>query len=161
MPDVNFSVHLDLYKIYYSRLSTSKHLFLMSIKAKRIYTCTPVSFSGGDNFLARDSGLFCKTLLSMGIENKSIVQLPHQEGEHADFLIRTSMSNLKSPEWWKSHHLEGVILYSWGAPRYTAVARSIIAELKEWEMRHRVPESISRTWQPYFHADKVLEHLFG
>ena len=106
----------------------------MSIKAKRIYTCTPVSFSGGDNFFARDSGLFRKTLLSIGIENKSIVQLPHREG---------------------------VILYSWGAPRYTVVARAIIAELKDWEMGHRDPESISRTWQPYFHADKVLEHLLG
>lgn len=92
---------------------------------KRIYTCTPVSFHANDGFFTRDSGLFCKTLLSMGIESKSIMPLPYYEDDQNEHLIRTSMSNLKSPAWWSSLNLDGVILYSWGQPQYTAIAKAI------------------------------------
>lgn len=40
-------------------------------------------------------------------------------------LLRTEYSNLEDPAWWKSLDLDGVILYSWAAPRFTSVARAI------------------------------------
>ena len=97
----------------------------MNPKYKKIYTCTPVSFRANDVFFIRDSGLFCKTLIQMGIESKSVMPLPYHEDDQKEDLIRTSMRNLKSAVWWKSLEIDGVILYSWAVPRYTAVARAI------------------------------------
>ena len=39
-------------------------------------------------------------------------------------LIRTDYSNLESVSWWKSHGLDGLVLYAWGAPRYRKIARA-------------------------------------
>lgn len=97
----------------------------MNPKYKRIYTCTPYAFHANDGFFIRDSGLICKTLLSMGIESKSVMPLPYYEDDQKEDLIRTSMSNLKSAQWWKEQNIDGVVLYSWGAPRYTGVAKAI------------------------------------
>jgi len=47
-----------------------------------------------------------------------------QEQDHAD-LIRTEFSNLESADWWRSHELDGVMLYAWGSPQYRKVAAAI------------------------------------
>lgn len=92
---------------------------------KRIFTCTPQSFSGSDTFFIRDTGLICRTLQSLGVESKAILLLPHQENEYPDEIIRTTLDNLKSVDWWKKLELDGVVLYSWGMRQYNGVARAI------------------------------------
>ncbi len=47
-----------------------------------------------------------------------------QEQDHAD-LIRTEFRNLESADWWRSHELDGVVLYAWGSPQYRKVAAAI------------------------------------
>lgn len=47
-----------------------------------------------------------------------------QPGDEPD-LIRTAYRNLESADWWKSHQLDGVVLYAWGSPRFRKVARAI------------------------------------
>lgn len=49
---------------------------------------------------------------------------PPQDGDEPD-LIRTDFKNLESPEWWKSHALDGVVLYAWGRPKFRNIARAI------------------------------------
>lgn len=97
----------------------------MNPRYKKIYTCTPVAFHANDGFFIRDTGLITTSLISMGIESKSIMPLPYHDDDQKENIIRTSMKNLKSEEWWRSLGIDGLVLYSWGAPRYTAIAKAI------------------------------------
>lgn len=91
----------------------------------KIYTCTPVAFVADESFFIRDSGLICNELIKMGVESKSVMPLPYREGDYGENLIRTEMKNLKSPKWWASLGIDGVVLYSWGLPKYLGVALAI------------------------------------
>ncbi len=89
------------------------------------YTCTPVSFSGGPDFFARDSGLICKGFQSIGIPCKSIMPLPNHPADIKDDLLRTEFNNLENPKWWQSIGAKNVVLYSWGHPKCKNVAKAI------------------------------------
>lgn len=97
----------------------------MSLQGKRIFTCTPVAFHGNDFFFIRDTGLICMNLRRLGAESKAIMPLPFHEDDIREDIIRVPMEQLKSVEWWRSLHLDGLVLYSWGAPRYTAIAKAV------------------------------------
>ncbi len=90
----------------------------------RWFTCTPVAFGGGEDFFARDSGLMCRGLRSIGCEAMAVMPGLRQEGDAAD-LIRTEYPSLESAAWWKEQRLDGVVLYAWGSPRYRKVAEAI------------------------------------
>ena len=97
----------------------------MSLQGKRIFTCTPVAFHGNDFFFSRDTGLICMNLRKIGAESLAVMPLPFHEDDIREDIIRVPMEQLKSPDWWRTLKLDGVVLYSWGAPRYTAIARAI------------------------------------
>ena len=97
----------------------------MPLQGKRIFTCTPVAFHGDARFFTRDTGLICMNLRKLGAESKAIMPLPFHEDDIREDIIRVPMEELKSADWWCSLNLDGVVLYSWGAPRYTAIARAI------------------------------------
>jgi glycosyltransferase involved in cell wall biosynthesis len=90
----------------------------------RIFTCTPVAFGGGPDFFARDSGLLCRGFQTIGVESRAVMPGDRSPGDEPD-LIRTEFGNLESPEWWRSHHLDGVVLYAWGRPKFRKVAAAI------------------------------------
>ena len=92
---------------------------------KKIYTCTPVAFHADDWFFIRDTGLISSTLRSLGVESKTIMPLPWYDGDQQEHIVRTAPQNLRSTRWWRAQGLDAVILYSWGDPRYTLVARAI------------------------------------
>ncbi len=95
------------------------------LQGKRIFTCTPVAFHGDARFFTRDTGLICMNLRKLGAESMAIMPLPFHEDDIREDIIRVPMEQLKSVDWWRSLNLDGVVLYSWGAPRYTAIARAI------------------------------------
>lgn len=97
----------------------------MPLQGKRIFTCTPVAFHGDARFFTRDTGLICMNLRRLGAESKAIMPLPFHEDDIREDIVRVPMEQLKSAEWWRSLHLDGLVLYSWGAPRYTAIVRAI------------------------------------
>lgn len=98
----------------------------MHSKYKKIYCCTPIAFPANAGFWIRDTGLISTSLREMGVESKCIMPLPHHDDDHhTSHLIRTKYENLSSVSWWKSLEIDAVILYSWGAPRYTLIARAI------------------------------------
>lgn len=97
----------------------------MNPRYKKIYCCTPVAFPANEHFFIRDTGLISRTLQSMGIESKCIMPLPYHDSDQREGIIRTEYKNLRSVSWWKSLGIDAVILYSWGAPRYTLIARAI------------------------------------
>jgi glycosyltransferase involved in cell wall biosynthesis len=90
----------------------------------RIFTCTPVAFGGGPDFFARDSGLFCRGFQSIGVESRAVMPGERSPDDLSD-LTRTAFANLESAEWWRSHRLDGVVLYAWGSPRFRRVAQAI------------------------------------
>lgn len=94
------------------------------IPAMKWLTCTPVSFSGGDDFFKRDSGLLSEGFRALGVESHAIMPLPDKENDLKK-LIRVPYSRLVDPTWWKSHDADGVVLYAWGMGEYGAIAESI------------------------------------
>lgn len=92
----------------------------------RFATCTPVAFHANPTFYTRDTGLICRELRKQGHSCRVIMPLPSWEDDlETDELLRVPMSRLRQPAWWKSQGLDAVILYSWGDPRYTRIARAI------------------------------------
>jgi glycosyltransferase involved in cell wall biosynthesis len=92
----------------------------------KVYTCTPVRFKGDYTFFARESGLFSVGLNEIGVESRPIMPGP-PIGDDDPRLIRTEYANLESADWWRSMKLDGLILYSWAAPRYNAIAEAASA----------------------------------
>ena len=90
----------------------------------RIFTCTPVTFGGGPDFFARDSGLLCRGFQALGIECRAVMPGERKAEDEAD-LIRTEFANLESVEWWRAQNLDGVVLYAWGRPKFRKVAAAI------------------------------------
>jgi glycosyltransferase involved in cell wall biosynthesis len=90
----------------------------------RLFTCTPVAFGGGPDFFARDSGLLCRGLQSLGIESRAIMPGEVMASDEPD-LIRTAYANLESPAWWREQKIDGLVLYAWGRPKFRKVARAI------------------------------------
>lgn len=91
----------------------------------RIFTCTPVSFGGGPDFFARDSGLLCKGFQALRHSCKAVMPLPQHDGDQCEDLIRTDPANLEDVHWWRNQGPELVVLYAWGSPKFARVARAI------------------------------------
>lgn len=98
----------------------------MSNSPCRYATCTPVAFHANENFYTRDTGLICKELQKLGAECRVVMPLPaHEDDLPTGDLLRVETRKLYSTAWWRSMGVEGVILYSWGDPRYTGIAKAI------------------------------------
>lgn len=90
----------------------------------RWLTCTPVSFSGGEDFFSRDSGLLSRGFLEIGIDSYAIMPEPAFPEDLAG-LVRVPYPMLEDPAWWKAQEADGVVLYAWGHPAYRRVAAAI------------------------------------
>lgn len=90
----------------------------------RWITCTPVPFSGGEDFFSRDSGALCLGFLALGLECAAIMPEPRSEADLC-WLKRVPYGELENPAWWKTQEADGVVLYAWGAPRYRRIAAAI------------------------------------
>jgi len=90
----------------------------------RVYTCTPVPFEGDGRFFTRDSGLFSRGLTRLGIESLPVMPEPSWKTDTND-LIRVPYNQLMNPGFWRSLRLDGLILYSWAAPRYLPIALAV------------------------------------
>jgi len=90
----------------------------------RWFTCTPMDFGGGPDFFARDSGLLSRGFQARGIESRAVMPGASRPDDEPD-LIRTSYPNLEDPAWWRSHGLDGVVLYAWGRAKFRRVAEAI------------------------------------
>jgi glycosyltransferase involved in cell wall biosynthesis len=89
----------------------------------KVFTCTPVPFEGDDRFFTRESGCFSRGLSSLGVESLPIMPEPAWKTD-SNNLLRVPYSRLEDPEFWRSLRLDGLILYSWAAPKYLPIARA-------------------------------------
>jgi len=103
------------------------HIFdkgLGSHRPLRVYSCTPVSFIGDESYFSRESGMHSRGLAKLGIESRAVMANPAYPVDFPE-LLRTDYNNLESAEWWRRLNLDGVILYSWAAPRFNRVAEAL------------------------------------
>lgn len=92
----------------------------------RFATCTPVAFHANDYFYSRDTGLICRELQKLGHECRVIMPLPaHEDDLATSDLLRVERRKLYQSSWWRQLGIDAVVLYSWGDPRYTCIARAI------------------------------------
>jgi len=80
--------------------------------------------SRGDAECDQHAGLLCMAFRSLGVDSRYIALSTPRVYENEP-RIDASLPQLIDPEWWRQWKLEGVVLYSWAAPRYEAVARAI------------------------------------
>ena len=98
----------------------------MKTRPLRFATCTPVSFHANKYFYTRDTGLICKELQGLEVPCQVIMPLPTREDDlPTNDLLRVPKRKLYSSTWWQKQDIDTVILYSWGDPRYTGIAKAI------------------------------------
>ena len=90
----------------------------------RWLTCTPVSFSGAEEFFSRDTGLLSRGFRELGVECSAVMPAPARENDLPE-LVRVPYSSMEDTAWWKDQNATGVVLYAWGHPRYRRVAAAI------------------------------------
>ena len=92
----------------------------------RWFTCTPRNFPGDQSFFDRESGLLSRGFRALGVESMAVALGPAREGDLPQ-MLRASAEELASPEWWRSHRLDGVVFYCWGDPEFQPVSDAIVA----------------------------------
>lgn len=90
------------------------------------FTCVPRRFHASAAFFSRDSGLLTRSLQELGYESKAIMTGPSLEGDTSD-VLRATLKELESADWWRGLKLDGVIMMAWGGHRDTPVVRAISA----------------------------------
>lgn len=92
----------------------------------KIYTFTPVSFVAPKSFWYRDTGLVCRSLQEMGVESKCVLLLPdHAETVGRESILRASVEQVRSADWWRAQHLDWVVAFTWSDPRYTSMVKAM------------------------------------
>jgi glycosyltransferase involved in cell wall biosynthesis len=81
-------------------------------------------FRGDAWFFTRESGLFSKGLVALGVDSKSVMPGPAKEDDSRG-LLRVPYEQLESANFWRRLKLDGLILYSWAAPRYLPIAKAV------------------------------------
>jgi glycosyltransferase involved in cell wall biosynthesis len=92
----------------------------------RWYTCSPRNFPGGQDFFDRESGLLSRGFQAIGVESMAVTLGPAKEGDLPQ-MIRATAEELASADWWRGHHLDGVVFYCWGDPEFRPIADAIVA----------------------------------
>jgi len=87
------------------------------------FTGTPCNFEGTQTFFDRDSGLTMRGLSALGVDTGSITLGPARADDFPE-MTRATQAELENPEWWLALHLDGLIFYTWGQPRYINMVRA-------------------------------------
>lgn len=93
-------------------------------KSLKWLTCTPKRFVGDETFFARDSGLLSEGFRAIGCDTESIMLGPARDDDDLR-CNRATIEELEDYRYWQSQDADGVVLYAWGMPRYTPIARAI------------------------------------
>ncbi len=98
----------------------------MSTNRPRWFGATPLDYiPGPTGFWFRDLGALTQEFLRTGVDSKFVALGSQAKMEAGKPLILCSREEMASTDWWKSHNVDGVVLNSWGAPRFTPIARAI------------------------------------
>lgn len=84
----------------------------------------PLAYGENPLFWERDAGLLCLGLRELGVDAR-LVLLGEPGERQGQPLILGRIEDFTDPAWWSRWGAAGVVLNSWGAPRFEPVARAI------------------------------------
>ena len=90
----------------------------------KVATCVPVPFQTNEHYFSRDSGLLCKGFNSIGA-SCSVVIPGKADPADSPLLVRATLLEMESVEWWKNQNFDLVVLYGWANPKYMPIAKAI------------------------------------
>lgn len=86
-------------------------------------TAIPLVYSESPGWWEREAGILCLGFQEIGVHSRfALIGTPRP---HPEPFLFGSLSDLQTSTWWKQWNAAGVVLYSWGAPRYEGIARAI------------------------------------
>lgn len=88
-------------------------------------TCTPKHFIGDAAHMARDTGLLSKGFKIAGYRSRPMMPGPACEEDDPSIIRTDPPEAMWDASYWKSLGAEGVVLYAWGVPKYTGIAKAI------------------------------------
>ncbi len=94
----------------------------------KIFTATPMAVLNETdqdyNFFCRDMGLTCYALREKGVESQ-VVLLDFPGAKNHPDILRATLQDMESAQWWKNLGLDAVVLGAWASPKYTSIAKAI------------------------------------
>lgn len=94
----------------------------------RVFVATPLPFfkegEPEDRFFSRDTGLLSRQLRAAGYESMVVMPGGPDVQQHPD-VIRCSLKDMESGDWWTQFELDAVVLYAWMHPMYLKIAQAI------------------------------------
>jgi glycosyltransferase involved in cell wall biosynthesis len=91
---------------------------------KRIFFAIPLVYDPRGGFWTRDSGLVVLALRKMGHDAWLVALGDPAASPEGRPIVRASLRELSSAEWWQARQPDAVVLNTWSAPRYDAVRRA-------------------------------------
>lgn len=88
-------------------------------------TCTPKHFVGDAAHMARDTGLLSQGFCLAGFRSRPMLPAPACKEDDPRILRVDPPAAMFDPEYWGGLGAEGVVLYAWGVPQYTGIAKAI------------------------------------
>jgi hypothetical protein len=88
-------------------------------------TCTPKHFIGDAAHMARDTGLLSTGFKIAGYRSRPMMPSPACVEDDPLILRVDPPEAMWDASYWKSLGAEGVVLYAWGVPQYTGIAKAI------------------------------------
>lgn len=102
--------------------------------------------------------VYCDAMISFCTSKKEGTHIASAEAMCCGrSIVIPARLSLILPRWYASHDCGAIAKED--TPE--SLADAILGELHQWETGHRNPQVIAAYWQPFFHADKVMERLFG
>lgn len=91
---------------------------------RRWFTTIPLAYNDDPAFWFRDAGALCLAFQKLGVDSRFVAL--GEPGQRKDMPVVTcTLNQMQDPVWWRQWDLEGVVLSSWGAPRFEPIARAI------------------------------------
>jgi glycosyltransferase involved in cell wall biosynthesis len=88
---------------------------------KRILFAIPLLYRPDGGFWTRDSGLVVLALRQMGHDAWLVALGDSSASPEGRPIVRASLRDLSTADWWKAQQPDAVVLNTWSAPRYDAI----------------------------------------
>ena len=91
---------------------------------KTWWTAIPLAYADDNGFWGRDAGGLCLAFRGLGMDSK-MVALGEASFQSIHPVIVRPQQTLEDPAWWREQQIDGVVFYSWSAPRWKKMAWAI------------------------------------
>jgi glycosyltransferase involved in cell wall biosynthesis len=91
---------------------------------KTWWTAIPLAYADDRGFWGRDAGGLCLAFRQMGMDSKMVALGESSYGGKHPVIVQTQKT-LEDPVWWREQNIDGLVFYSWAAPRWRKIAAAV------------------------------------